>query len=61
MTITFGWWLLPLAISAAVWLRFAIQVNGRSANLGNAILGFAELLYSLIITLFVWLIWALLR
>lgn len=64
MTIHIGWWVLPLIISlaayAVAWWRIpASQPGGYFPDFGPAIVGFVNLSLASIVTLSVWLTWAL--
>lgn len=58
MTITIGWWLVPLIITliAFGWC-FARDSGGGYANIG----GFMDFVAALIVSLVAWLAWSLFR
>lgn len=58
LTITFGWWLLPLIITIASfwWTIVEINKSGRSGYGYGDIGGLFSLLVSIIVSLIAWLI-----
>lgn len=56
ITITIGWWLLPLALTIAAWwptMRYKPSRGGYLPDVGGAILG----LLSLAATCFIWMVY----
>ncbi len=64
MTITLGWWCLPLAITIATYVGFGMAGWFTSRNSGYGFGGdigpAIALIGWLVISLFVWLVWAVL-
>jgi hypothetical protein len=65
ITIQFGWWLLPLAVTVcsygrAFWLLPDELGGGDYAATGKALCGLVYLGAATIISLIAWLVWALL-
>lgn len=65
VTLTLGWWLAPLAVTMAVFAFSIIVDRSESrptsyASIGNAVVGIFMYGAATIISLFAWLIWALL-
>jgi hypothetical protein len=60
MTITLGWWLLPLAITIGAFLHFhRIWVRGVQDGLGQAIATVFAVFAAINVSLIAWLVWAL--
>lgn len=63
MTITLGWWTLPLAVSLVPW-AWACWPRPRSYGygaIGDGLAGALRGCAAIIITLAAWLVWALFR
>lgn len=61
MTIEIGSWVIPLVLSAVFWLLAMSTWRGESNGLGGSIVGVFLGGVAVILSLIVWLIWALLR
>lgn len=59
VTIAFGWWLAPLAITFAVWIWFAAH-RYDGGYYGADVIAMMKFAVAIILTLAAWLIWALL-
>lgn len=60
MTITLGWWLLPLAITIGAFMHFhRIWVKGNQDGIGRAIATAFAVAAALNVSLIAWLVWAL--
>jgi hypothetical protein len=66
ITVTFGWWLLPVVVTLAS-IAWALPLRADEQPTGSMFDGFRffgpvfRLLLALVLSLIVWLIWALLR
>jgi len=59
--ITFGWWLVPAALTAAIWTwAFVANSDNRGSGYGADIAGMIVFGVAIIVSLFVWLVWAVL-
>jgi len=65
ITLTFGWWLLPLAVTIAAfgWHSWATKENRRTGGYEDIGMAMGQLITfsaALVVSLIAWLIWALL-
>lgn len=60
MTISFGWWLLPAAVTVASYLWAWLTTRGSRPSFGDAVVALIYYGAATIASLIAWLIWAVL-